>query len=98
MSKTDECLVCGNELVFVESDWMTYWRHVHTSSLMALHRPIAKKEYEEAEQRSRERYCYSEHPKFTMVFCRKKPNHEGKHRSYGGFEWKQMVSLETKGV
>lgn len=89
-------MVCGDPLVLVEKEWMSYWRHVNTPPGTDKHRPVALREYEEDEKRSKERYCYSEHPVFLMLFCRLKPHHEGKHRSRGGFEWERMVSSETK--
>ena len=87
MSKTDECMICGNTLVLVEKEWMSYWRHINKLSGVDKHKPVALREYEEVEKKSKMNYCYSEHPKLLMVFCRRKPNHDGKHRSYSGFEW-----------
>ena len=89
MSKTDECMICGNQLVLVEKGWTLYWRHINTLSEVDKHKPVALKEFEEAEKRSKVNYCYSEHPDFLMVFCRLKPHHEGKHKSNSGLEWEQ---------
>jgi hypothetical protein len=86
-NKSDVSWVGGEFLVYVKKSWVSYGRHANTSSFMALHKPVAAKEHEESERISRERYCYSEHPKFMMVFCRRKPNHEGRHRSYSGIIW-----------
>lgn len=46
------------------------------------------------EKRRKEKYCFDEHPKFQMVFCRLKPEHEGNHRSRSGIEWEPIVSVE----
>ena len=85
--KTDR----ANELMDAMREPLSYWRYVNTSSLIVLHKSVAVKEYEESKQISRERYCYSKHPKFAMVFCRRKPGHEGKHRSYSGIRWDGLI-------
>lgn len=94
MSETDKCMICGNTLVLVKMEWMSYWRHIKMLSGVDKHKPVALKDFV-AEKRAKERYCYSEHPDFSVVFCRLKPNHEGNHRSYGGLEWEQKNILKT---
>jgi len=96
MNKTDECKVCGEPLIFIEKEYGSYWRHLRIPSGFGSHRPWAAREYDEAEKRHREKFCYAEHPKFMMVFCRREPNHEGNHRARGGIEWSQLVSYATK--
>ena len=96
MSKTDECKVCEEPLVRVEKKYMSYWRHIKTPVGFSPHRPWAAKEYDEAEKRLKNEFCYEEHPKFMMVFCRREPNHEGNHRSFSGIEWDQTVSYESE--
>ena len=94
MIERDECLVCGEPLVKVRTQWASFWRHIKTSKNFKPHRPWAAREFEEAEKRRKEKYCFDEHPKFQMVFCRLKPEHEGNHRSRSGIEWEPIVSVE----
>ena len=98
MSKTDECKVCGEPLIPIKKAQMSYWRHLRIPSGFDLHKPWAAKEFEDNEKKGITRFCYDKHPIFMMIFCRRAPNHEGKHRSYGGIEWSQMVSEDARSV
>ncbi|MCL5990153.1 MAG: hypothetical protein M1166_07475 [Candidatus Thermoplasmatota archaeon] len=95
MNNRDICKVCGEPLIHTKKNGCS-WRHIKIPHGFEPHQPWAKNEWEEAEKRYKDKFCYAEHPIYQMVFCRKEPNHEGNHRARGGIEWSQLVSYATK--